>query len=211
MVFENARVIDIGWPRYSESWCCKLSAVKDARNQEHLPNVTSGMLYIANKASPPEPWAFEYVELQNDFVRRALHTLKCGVCFLKRHPKCNVNAAVWARLLSLDKNIVPVPAGRPTFEVLNDAKVIVTAGSSFIPHALWLDKAVLLLPNWARKMNRRFVYEKYCSSFDEDDEVGEFQKKKLVAHRTDLECDFQLGLSSGAYEIELKKKVAPDF
>ena len=126
-----------------------------------------------------------------------LHTLKCGVCFLKRHPKCNVNAAVWARLLSLDKNIVPVPAGRPTFEVLNDAKVIVTAGSSFIPHALWLDKAVLLLPNWARKMNRRFVYEKSVSSTKMMS--WRISEKKLVAHRTDLECDFQL--SSGATEL----------
>ena len=87
--------------------------------------------------------------------------------------------------------------------------VVITPGSSVVPHFLWQEKPVILMDDWAKKNDYSFTYDKFCYHWKDISKVIEnvrIRKMNIInKSQNELEQFFQCGVRSNQYEAYLVK------
>lgn len=156
--FKKSAIIDIGCPRYSEHWCNRLD---EFYTKSSKLKTDSNLLYIANKASPNEKWAYDYIISQNNYTIKYAELERFKNLLIKKHPRNNISLKYWKNLRSKAVTCSFVDNLETSF-LISKCNTLITAGSSVIPHALWLNKKVILLPDWAKYLGNTFIFSDFC-------------------------------------------------
>ena len=90
--------------------------------------------------------------------------------FIKTHPK--VSMIYYRKFFTKNNNsnnVKFLPSSDDTSLFLQRSDIIITPGTSFIPHCLWAGKPVILLDEWYIKQGYSFTYENLCNGINEFD------------------------------------------
>lgn len=198
--FKSAKIIDIGWPRYSKNWCKKMDKFL-LYNQNN--NYGDFILNLPSKVSPNTHWLREEIKKQMQFVLELSKNQNLKI-ITKRHPRCNIPK----NILRVLKKHYFAPRGLNTSILVCMAKIIYSPGSSVLAHGFWKNKKIILDKAWADNLNQSFTYEDLCFIVEKDKKI--IKKPKIIKKKevlSFLNTQFQLGLTSSKYDYQVGKNI----
>lgn len=230
------RAVAVGSPRYSEEWCrmAKAAAPEPAVPPLKRPVPAAEaegelkrelrVLYLPLKISGGTPGATAETIAEHDrFVFGLLERYDDLRILLKPHPRGWRLYADVSRLTPRPERVTLLPRTTDTCSAARAADLMVTGGTSFVPHMLWTGRPVVLLDDWAVREGWSFVYAPFCSGPDDIDGILDGLRDSLRDGASDtaggpdpdlrreLEKFFQCGLSGKDYDSRLVTAVREVF
>ena len=207
-IVPSEKILNVGVPRYSSFWCEQLDEYFASRKSEpHNPREIK-LLYVPIKTSPGPPISTaETIANQDRLVFELLEKNQNMQIWVKPHPKTHGAGYEETKLLKYTKYVDRVKVIdnlTDTSELASHADIIISPGSSFIPHCLWLGKPVILLDEWAKRVGYSFTFQSLCFPVDAVEDVlkdissGMFSLTK--AKEKEMQSFFQLGMDCPKYE-----------
>ena len=206
------KILHIGSPRYSKFWCNKID--NHYANRKYVKSKKNiNILYLPNKVSNGKAkCTLLDIDEQNQVVMKLLELNKNIKLFIKTHPK--VSMIYYRKFFTKNNNsnnVKFLPSSDDTSLFLQRSDIIITPGTSFIPHCLWAGKPVILLDEWYIKQGYSFTYENLCNGINEFDYLvdklikREFLPDKEIFRK--LASSFECGVSSESYKKFLQDKL----
>lgn len=208
-----AKIINLGAPRYSKFWCEKLDKLFLSSTSKLYSPKGLKVLYVPIKISPGLPASTaEDIEANDRSVFELLDRHEGLQIWVKPHPRlrgAGYEKEKISRFTSSLERVQVIDHLTDTSELASHADIIISPGSSFIPHCLWLGKPVILLDEWAKRGGYSFTFDKFCHSINDFDEIidGVISRVTFLTpgKKKEMEDFFQLGLSSEDYKENLEK------
>ena len=208
----NARIINIGSPRYSEYWCRELEEFCCTPTGERSREFVE-ILYLPIKLSPPERWLQVLIDQMDRNVLGLVNQFSFVRLTISPHPRTRgLYDGVDQRVV--DDCRVEIREGfSDTSELVARSDICITGGTSFVPHLLWLGKPVVLFTDWTKNLHQTFEYDHLCARWGD---VGELidatrnTKTTLPRSQTTtfwLEKFIQCGLDSAQYRSRLIEQI----
>jgi hypothetical protein len=216
-----AKTINLGAPRYSKFWCDQLAEFFLSSKSELYSSKGLKVLYVPIKISPGLPASTaEDIASHDRSVFELLDRYEGLQVWVKPHPRlrgAGYEKEKISKLTSSSDRIKVIDHLTDTSELASHADIIISPGSSFIPHCLWLGKPVILLDEWAKRGGYSFTFQSLCFPIEEVDGLLE----QVLTGKTSLSVEkekkmrsfFQLGMDCCKYEeffvatlMELGKK-----
>lgn len=207
-IVPNTKTINIGSPRYSKFWCDSISQIFSTQSRINSSTAGLNVLYVPIKHSngPPASTA-EDIDIQDRYVFELLDKHQNIQIWVKPHPKTYgigyeknklFDYTKYAERISVFDNSID------TSELAYHSDIIISPGSSFIPHCIWLGKPVILLDEWAKRSGYSFTFENLCFSIKDIDRILEdviLKKSFLTSEKQkEMQSFFQLGMDCHKYE-----------
>ena len=212
-IIPSAKTINLGVPRYSKFWCDQLAEFFLLNKSKLYSPKGLKVLYVPIKISPGLPASTaEDIEAHDRSVFELLDRHEGLQVWVKPHPRlrgAGYEKEKISRFTSYLERVEVIDHLTDTSELASQADIIISPGSSFIPHCLWLGKPVILLDEWAKRGGYSFTFSKFCYSINDIDEIidGVISKVNFLTSgkKKEMEDFFQLGLSSEDYNENLEK------
>lgn len=207
-IVPSAKTINIGAPRYSKFWCDQLAEFFLSSKSELYSSKGLKVLYVPIKISPGLPASTaEDIEAQDRLVFELLDRHEGLQVWVKPHPKTYGIGYEKNKLFDYTKHVERISVfdnSTDTSELAYHSDIIISPGSSFIPHCIWLDKPVILLDEWAKRSGYSFTFENLCFSIKDIDHIlGEVALNKsflTTQKQKEMQSFFQLGMDCRQYE-----------
>jgi|SaaInlStandDraft_4_1057021.scaffolds.fasta_scaffold02821_2 hypothetical protein len=205
------KILHIGSPRYSKFWCDKINNHYANKNFA-MSRKNINILYLPNKLcnALPKSTLFD-LDKQHLVILKLLELKKNIRVYVKTHPK--VSILYYQKLFKKqnNNNVVFLPGGEDTSFYLQKSDIVITPGTSYIPHCLWAEKPVVLLDEWCTKQGYTFIYENLCYDIHEvDNLIDKFMNKELLQDKEkfrELSSSFECGVQSDLYNHFLQNKI----
>jgi hypothetical protein len=220
-IVPSAKTINLGAPRYSKFWCDQLAEFFLSSKSELYSSKGLKVLYVPIKISPGLPASTaEDIEAHDRSVFELLDRHEGLQVWVKPHPRlrgAGYEKKKISRFTSSLERVQVIDHLTDTSELASHADIIISPGSSFIPHCLWLGKPVILLDEWAKCGGYSFTFQNLCFPIEAVDDVVEEVLSGATSLSSDKENEmqsfFQLGMDCRKYEeflgtsmMELGKK-----
>ena len=193
-------VIEIGWPRYSKTWCEKIDVFYGGPENNSGPKK---ILFLPIKASPDGSWVREQIRKHINFAVKYAKKERL-VLLIKRHPRCNVPKSYWREVMGNLK----LSTRLDTIKCIIESNIIYTPGTSLLGHVLWSDKVIILDDAWVDSAIKSFIFKEYCHTFDDKLKLVPPKKKNLEDKVIFLQAEFQLGLDAVSFDAKLKNQLS---
>lgn len=220
-IVPSAKTINLGAPRYSKFWCDQLAEFFLSSKSELYSSKGLKVLYVPIKISPGLPASIaEDIEAHDRLVFELLDRHEGLQVWVKPHPRlrgAGYEKEKISKFTSSLERVQVIDHLTDTSELASHADIIISPGSSFIPHCLWLGKPVILLDEWAKRAGYSFTFQNLCFPIEAVDDVVEEVLSGATSLSSDKENEmqsfFQLGMDCRKYEeflgttmMELGKK-----
>ena len=220
-IVPSAKTVNLGAPRYSKFWCDQLSEFFSLSKSELYSSKGPKVLYVPIKISPGLPASTAAdIEAHDRSVFELLDRHERLQVWIKPHPRlrgAGYEKEKISRFTSSLERVQVIDHLTDTSELASHADIIVSPGSSFIPHCLWLGKPVILLDEWAKRGGYSFTFQNLCFPIEDIDavveEVSTGSSSLSLDKEKEMQSFFQLGLDCRKYEefldsilMELGKK-----
>ena len=205
------RVVPIGSPRYSKEWVERLHAHRLGEGSESGGAQWVNLLYIPGKGSAAFSGIQTHMEAADNLVLSVLERYESVRITIKIHPR-GANRFASKIASSIHRNRIIV-ADRTTdsARLTQSCDLLVTTGSSFMAHALWLGIPVVLVAEWTRAYDRSFLLSELCYGQDRlDSVVSALVRGERVTTRENADTlaqIFQCGLQDADYTTHLANKL----
>ena len=193
-------IIEIGWPRYSKTWCEKIDVFYGGPENNSGPKK---ILFLPIKASPDGSWVREQIRKHINFAINYAKKERLDL-LIKRHPRCNVPKSYWRKVMGNLKLSMRLD----TIKCIIKSTVIYTPGTSLLGHVLWSDKVIILDDAWVDSAIQSFIYKEYCHTFDDKLKLVPPKKISLEEKVIFLQDEFQLGLDAVSFDAKLKNQLS---
>ena len=207
------KTVAVGAPRYSRAWVERLHALASGPLAHHRPPAAAdspALLYLPTKYAK----AYHDVDLKSmdRFVLDLLVHHPRWRLIIKPHPKTLGTYRKIRQETEHGDRITVFERDIDTALLVAATQAVITPGTSFVPHALWAGRPVVLLDGWAGPYGLSYIFSGLCHGPGEvhtllDAILDGATPAKLGAVAT-LERLFQLGLDGPAYARHLEERMA---
>ena len=197
------KYVDIGVPRYSKYWVKILNNVNPSIKFD-----TDGflrILYLPNKKSPVFPKVEKWIEKMNREVFGLLETYPDIYLIVKPHPRTWSDYLNVKRFTRYIERVRSFNRNTDTASLASACDIIITHGTSFVGHALWIEKPVVLLDEWANAYNKSFIYKNFCYSLNELPLLFDSIHCKKSINKKHSQKDLEEFFQCGKSDVEYKK------
>ncbi len=207
------RLLAIGTPRYSGYWIDHITRLAHEKLPTPLirgPKQGVVLLFLPSKASR---LSFEGLDLSQDdqMVFSLLDQFKDLRVIIKPHPKTKGRYQDFNRMTPHGDRVTLFQNDVDSATLAAHADLMVTSGTSFVPHFLWLGKPVVLLGEWSKQYAHTMMYADFCYQRAEIfDMIQQLQAGKPIPtkiSKTELANIFQLGRTTD-FESHLVHQLA---
>ena len=193
-------IIEIGWPRYSRTWCEKIDVFYSGSEINSGPKK---ILFLPIKASPDVGWVWEQIRKHINFAINYAKKEKLEL-LIKRHPRCNIPKSYWGQVMGNLKLSMRLD----TIKCIIESNVIYTPGTSLLGHVLWSDKVIILDDAWVDSSIKSFIFKEYCHTLDDRLNLIPPRKKSIEEKIVFLQDEFQLGMDAVSFDAKIKDQLS---